>query len=413
MAHEYWIQRVAHEQALDKMHLEEQVRTAHALRTADLGLLKDQYNVAQILLKQQDNATQMFRDLEQQTQLTRALMGPLDELRRAALFPPSGLFEQAEWIEKLRSDFESQFRLPNALEAIRLAESALIGPVLRLAGNLDLQESIRNMTTPWLDVRDEVRGVAGFTELQGIGHALETESVFSSDFSAALRSDFGDWRDSISWPQEIFTDLVVRSDFYLGLGFNPALADFPAPAFEQGLQMAGLVTERPRLVARYGSPVMESDDKTEEEALGRTNRAHDWIIRLEQQLRRFIDEKMTQLRGPNWFKHRLPTGLYDEWREKEKKAGEQNGEPLRLIAYADFTDYERLICRDDNWKEVFSNVFERKESVRESFQRLYPIRIATMHARLISQDDELFLFVEIKRLMRIINEFYGAQANKQ
>ncbi len=42
--------------------------------------------------------------------------------------------------------------------------------------------------------------------------------------------------------------------------------------------------------------------------------------------------------------------------------------------------------------------FRREEDVRESFQRLHPLRIATMHARLLTQDDEVFLSVEVKRI---------------
>ena len=75
---------------------------------------------------------------------------------------------------------------------------------------------------------------------------------------------------------------------------------------------------------------------------------------------------------------------------------------MPLLAYADFTDYELIICRADNWREVFSQTFKRPESVRESFQRLYPIRICTMHARPITQDDELFLYVELRRLIGVI-----------
>ena len=73
-----------------------------------------------------------------------------------------------------------------------------------------------------------------------------------------------------------------------------------------------------------------------------------------------------------------------------------------LVAYADFTDYALLICRSDNWREVFAMFFGRPESVRESFQRLYPIRLDTMHARPITQDDELLLYVETRRLVKII-----------
>ena len=41
--------------------------------------------------------------------------------------------------------------------------------------------------------------------------------------------------------------------------------------------------------------------------------------------------------------------------------------------------------------------------MQESFQRLYPIRICTMHARLITQDDELYPYVEIKRILAAID----------
>jgi hypothetical protein len=51
---------------------------------------------------------------------------------------------------------------------------------------------------------------------------------------------------------------------------------------------------------------------------------------------------------------------------------------------------------------VFAPVFRRAESVRESFQRLYPIRLCTMHARIVTQDDELYLFVETKRILSAI-----------
>ncbi len=55
-----------------------------------------------------------------------------------------------------------------------------------------------------------------------------------------------------------------------------------------------------------------------------------------------------------------------------------------------------------NWNAAFAPFFKRQESVRESFQRLYPIRLDTAHARLITQDDELLLYVEVKRLVKVM-----------
>lgn len=81
----------------------------------------------------------------------------------------------------------------------------------------------------------------------------------------------------------------------------------------------------------------------------------------------------------------------------------KGGQPEQpLIDYADFADYRQIIERKDNWNTVFKPVFGRAEDVRESFQRLFPVRIATMHARIVTQDDELLLVVETKRVLKAI-----------
>jgi hypothetical protein len=92
--------------------------------------------------------------------------------------------------------------------------------------------------------------------------------------------------------------------------------------------------------------------------------------------------------------------MHEQWRQKKEKARKAGEQDRPLIEYADFTDYVRLITRNDNWNAIFQPVFQRPESVTESFQRLYPIRICTMHARIITPDDELYLRVELKRVLK-------------
>ena len=55
------------------------------------------------------------------------------------------------------------------------------------------------------------------------------------------------------------------------------------------------------------------------------------------------------------------------------------------------------IVNKKNWP-VFLRFFQRKASLQESLQRLYPIRVCTMHARFITQEDELYLLAETQRL---------------
>ena len=99
------------------------------------------------------------------------------------------------------------------------------------------------------------------------------------------------------------------------------------------------------------------------------------------------------------MKQQVPGETLMQWKDKRKSAVDRGHPAEPLLEYADFTDYFRIIDRNDNWEKVFKAVFSSKDDIRESFQRLYPIRLAAMHARLIDQDDELILYVEIKRIL--------------
>jgi hypothetical protein len=357
---------------------------------------------------------QMLDSFKHHEAVMRAAAGPLEELwrveelRRAEVFDVDPPWRRnLELVQQATAGFEARFRLPEVAEVTRLIANfrttLLSGSLAKYAEQTsNLQRAIESMRTPWLDAQEAMRSVAAFAELQGIGRALQSMPSFGNRLVSALRIDLGDWRDPIAWRPEIFTDSAARSDFYVSLGFDRALTDFPATAFEQSLDIAGLRREPPPLVDLYGVPVPRPDDDDEEEGFARTNMAHDWLLRLETQLRRFIDERMTRAFGADWVKHRLPNGLYEEWQEKKRKAKEAGGREWPLIAYADFRDYERVMCRSDNWREIFAAFFGRPERVRESFQRLYPIRLDTMHARPITQDDELLLYVETRRLVKVI-----------
>jgi hypothetical protein len=96
--------------------------------------------------------------------------------------------------------------------------------------------------------------------------------------------------------------------------------------------------------------------------------------------------------------------MRDEWVRKRGIAVSRGETERPLIEYADFTDYKAIIERGDNWQDVFRHVFGRQEDVRESFQRLFPVRICTMHARVVTLDDELFLIAETTRLLRAIKK---------
>lgn len=338
--------------------------------------------------------------------MARLVAGPIEDLRLTGVFEhASPLAPALKQIADNMAVYNARFRLPDLTnEARRLAEfRSGISETLERYGKQQASfwRAMESMRAPWLDMQEEMRSIRGMAALNGIGHAVRTMPPFRRQLIAALRVDMGDWRDPISWLPEVLEDPRARSESYVDLGFNPALTDFPGATFTEGLGVAGLHGARPGLCKAYGEPVSPSDDEEEEEGLSRTNKAHDWLLRLETQTRRFIDDEMTKAYGPDWPKRQLPGGLYDQWKEKQRKARRRGADEWPLVAYADFTDYMRVIGKRDNWR-VFKPFFTRQEDVRESFQRLHPIRLDTMHARPITQDDELLLYVEVRRLVRVM-----------
>jgi hypothetical protein len=184
-------------------------------------------------------------------------------------------------------------------------------------------------------------------------------------------------------------------DFYVELGFDSSLTDFTAVAFDESAELAGLATEP-----------QEDEDNEEEIGLTRTNRAHGELLRFERSVRRFIDAAMKAEFGDDWLLRQLPGGMLELWEQKKASAIDKNEQEQPLTAYADFTDYIKIIERRDNWTRVFKAIFKRQSDVQESFFRLFPVRICTMHARLITLDDELLLQVETRRLSRAFSGFF-------
>lgn len=318
----------------------------------------------------------------------------------------------------LRAEYESRFRLPGTGEVGRLARevedqrSVLTAFRTSIVPGDALRAAMEAMRSPWLDARDRIGSALGFAEVQGIGAALRASRPYDPALATTLRGGLGDWREPLSWPERIFTEPAARFDFYVERGFNPRLTDFPGTAIEESQALAGLRQPPPPIVAEYGGAAAAAE-RGEESAdpddadFARNRAAFDRLQRFETQVRRFMDGRMTAVFGPDWAKRQVPGEILTRWREKRSTARKRSESDHPLIAYADFSDYILIIERADNWKGAFEPVFLRKEDVRESFQRLFPVRICTAHARFITADDELFLRAETYRIERAMRAVSG------
>ena len=334
----------------------------------------------------------------------RVALGPLEDMRRSGyleLF--SKLHNQISGLGSLL-EIEQRFLLPEVPDVAKLlgeyASRNELDLVKRYQQELSVLRGLAEaMHTPWLDVANQIQSINGFAGLHGIGSLLRTFHAFDANLVDVLRFDLGDWREEITWPSGIASDPLVRTSVYIQQGLNPELTAFPNTAFEEILNEAGLGALQVPGAEAYRLH-RESDELEQEAAFERTNDAHDLLQRFESQLRKFINERMEETFGGAWIKHRIPGDMRDRWLKNQRQAGGKQQWPI--IAYADFTDYVTIITRNDNWQDLFEAVFVNKSSVQESFRRLFPIRLATMHSRLITQDDELYLYVETKRILSAI-----------
>jgi len=345
-------------------------------------------------------------EAQRHNEMLRAAIGPIEEIRRAAGLNSAELFDrQFLEVQNLIGEIEKRFRRPTNSEVALLFDGLKQSGIYSM---LDperlstLPEMLDSIGSPWLDTKYPLQSIAGIAGLDAIGQALKRGPNFSDQTSSLLRSRLGDWRSNVAWPAGADVDLLVRAKFYADVGFDRSLSMFSANAFNEGLSVFGIKNDLPSLVGPYFRREEIGDD-CEEHGFERTNAAHALLLRFETRLRKFIHEEMIREYGEHWIKHQVHREIGEQWTKKQKKSAENGEIDAPLIAYADFSDYVRIITRKDNWERVFERVFLRAELVVESFQRLYPIRHCTMHARIITQDDELYLHVETKRILDAIN----------
>jgi Swt1-like HEPN len=334
--------------------------------------------------------------VESQTSLQAALSAPVVEMER-------------QMRESLRQLTAPTFRLPRLEESRALTAQmfeAYSLPKIHMEDAFrTLADGMKGMTTPWLDIQHELQSTKAFTALQDLGHVLNAGPSYDDRTSDLVRVALGNWQVKITLPDSV-AEMETRAALYRDRGVDAELTQFSASAFDQAISIARIKRPPPGLIITFRSPTLATSAE-EEEGHALRNLAHDYLQQLESQIRQFIEMRMTAAYGANWAKQRLSAQMLSDWVEKRERHLDYGGADFPLIAFADFTHYEPIIVRKDHWKAAFAGTFGKKESVIESLQRLYPIRLATMHARPVGQEDLLLLYVEVQRLCRAMGKKPG------
>lgn len=261
-------------------------------------------------------------------------------------------------------------------------------------GISSLQARMEAMTTPWLDGTASLRSAMGFAHLQAIGDLIHNAPPYASAVCSWLRTGMGDWRDTVTIGPEI-VEVEVRTSLYIDQGFDKEIASTPAKILVRSAAIAQL----------YEADATYAEDwiTATEDDLKLARLAYERLLRFELALREFISQVLLKAFGDKWMRTRLPKGMLDEWQGRHATGAKAGAQGRGLIDYADFTDYLKIIERGDNWREVFAPFFRRKEDIKESLQRLYPVRLATMHGRVVTVADLVLLWSETKRVVSAIS----------
>lgn len=287
-----------------------------------------------------------------------------------------------------QSPFDS-LRIKDALTALDTSVYRSFAPPL-----VEIESIAAGLKGPWINKLYPELSAAGVTRIAALTAAAHAPTPFAVPAVATIREALGDWRE-LKMPGRFLPDANLRERFYLDHGFDRNLIQLPEPAFSQALVRVGLVPTP--------ASVPAEEPPADEEAIleQRMNKAYALFHRFERKLREFIDTQMSAKCGTGWERHRCHGNgrIYQGWVVKRDAEVSNGLQPQKLIHYIDFREYADLITKADNWREVFKDIFQREENVREAFARLGPVRLCTMHARAITKTEFTLAAAEITRLL--------------
>ena len=113
---------------------------------------------------------QTVESIRRNEEITRAAFGPLSELRLAGILDlDSSWRPEIDVAQQAMEGYQARFKLPEIAETARLLATDVIARYAEESSSL--KRAMESMRTPWLDIQETMRSVAGFAEIQHIGHA--------------------------------------------------------------------------------------------------------------------------------------------------------------------------------------------------------------------------------------------------
>jgi hypothetical protein len=145
----------------------------------------------------------MIAEFRRHDELMKGIIGPGQELSALLKYSfDSDVSRQFREMQEAARSLQEQFRLPAVTETTRLwmdlqnQHSEIARRAMEYQSGI--QEAMKAMRSPWLDIQDQVKSMSGFSALQAIGESLRISPAFSDTLAETFRSGLGDWRDQMT-----------------------------------------------------------------------------------------------------------------------------------------------------------------------------------------------------------------------
>ncbi len=214
--------------------------------------------------------------------------------------------------------------------------------------------------------------------LAGVGEVFNRRSHFQLD---AYHSLFGEWHTRVGLPENFWRDGRVRRRMYREAEVDEGLVVAqPGMALEIMIEsglIAGLRSDANAVaVVTLGEVSMTIRSR------GISKDAYALVGRFEQELRAYIERKLEEHFGPDWFKL-CASNLIGKAKKIRQAAMARGEEFATLITFTELGELSGIIQSNKNWDEVFGDVFVEKTAFDHDMQKLIAIRRPTMHMRRI------------------------------
>lgn len=196
---------------------------------------------------------------------------------------------------------------------------------------------------------------------------LPDMSAFANKITEPMQSILKDVA-KINLPEPFLSNALIASNINSSIIHSPTfdLRPVEIPEREEDIAESAREAHRRRLVDAY-----------------------DILSNLELSLREFIEAKLGEIHQGSWWKRAVPEDVRKDCEERKSGKEKPKGASHHPLSYAYVHDYRKIIMRGDNWKAVFSKVFENKTELEASFIWVSNVRDAVAHTRPISDDDYL------------------------